>query len=763
MSQQKIRYPHLGEQIDRLVRSLAAVKGWNMTATMAYVCERTHYGPDMVHRWRQGKICPSPETLEILVQIGREYADLPREWGESLLNAARYPGTIAMVNKLWGPKEIRAIPCNLPSRERTHLIGRQAEMARLLELLSPNHAASLITVDGIGGVGKTALALEVAYRCWKVSTGEELSLKVPVFEAIIFVSAKQQYLTPDGLLPSNEAKRTLRDIVREIASTLEHLEITFALPHEQFPQIHKILERQSVLLIVDNLETMAGRQEIMSFLYELPRSVKVVITTRERVLSFSPLRLDQLSQEESLMLIEKEIQEKEAEINGTQALNLYHHIGGIPAALVYAIGQIASGYSVETVLERIPKSDGDVAHFCFESSLEPLRGQPAHHLLMAMAMFPKPPLREALAYTAGLTANQTTLEEALAQLRKLSLIGQHDGRYTMLPLTREYALSELGSYASYGQEARKRWIEWYLNFTQEFGGKDWKDWNVRYDRIAEEWENLLTVFDWCATHEQYDVIQTLWHERHLVKFAHIYGYWDDRLTWLHWLIEAAEKRGDLSNAVKSMIDLSFTLLLMDEPDNADKLLQRAWKIHKHADPRLQLILVQKITNLRIQQKDYTDALVWLDRAKALLDVTATYLEEPERTRRWVDFQSHKGLFFYKQKEYDHAKECYQDMLKQAQVIGWQRVAIYAQNYLAYIAIVQDQLAEAEALLQTNLPIDKDKRLAASLKHTFAYFYQKKGDTEEARRLAREAFDDFERLGMKQEAKEADELLKQLAG
>lgn len=762
MSQQEVRYPRLGEQIDRLVRSLAATKGWKMTGTMAFVCEHTYYGPDMVHRWRQGKICPSPETLEILVQIGKENADLPREWGESLLNAAHYPDTMAVVNKLWGPKEIRSIPCNLPSRDRTHLIGRQAEIARLLELLSPDHAAALITVDGIGGVGKTALTLEIAYRCWRISAGHEVSPKVPLFDAIIFVSAKQQYLTSDGMLPSNEAKRTLRDIIREIASTLEHLEITFAPPYEQFSLVHKILDRISILLIVDNLETMEDRQEIISFLYNLPRSVKIVITTRERVLAFSPVRLDQLSREESLMLIEKEAQEKEATISQEQALNLYHHIGGIPAALVYAIGQIASGYSVETVIERIPESSSDVARFCFESSLEPLRGQPAHHLLMAMAMFPKPPLREALAYTAGLTANQTTLEEALAQLRKLSLIRQHEGRYTMLPLTREYALSELGSYALYGQEARKRWVEWYLNFTLEFGGKDWKDWNVRYDRIEEEWENLLTVFDWAATHEQYDVIQTLWQERHMVKFAHIYGYWDDRLSWLHWLIEAAEKRGDLSNAVKAMIDLSFTYTLMDEPENADKLLQRAWKIHKHADPRLQLILVQKITNLRIQQKDYTDALVWLDRAKALLDITATYLEEPERTRRWVDFQSHKGLFFYKQKEYNQAKECYQDMLKQAQVIGWQRSAIYAQNYLAYIAIAQDHLEEAEMLLQTSLPIDKDKRLAAFLKHTFAYFYQKKGDTEEAHHLAREAFDDFERLGMKQEAKEADELLKHLA-
>src|SRR5205085_2199425 len=190
---------------------------------------------------------------------------------------------------------------------------------------------------------------------------------------------------------------------------------------------------------------------------------------------------------------------------------------------------------------------------------------------------PKPPLHSALTHTAGLTADQIAVEEGLAQLHKLSLIRQLEGRYTVLPLTREYVLSELATHVSFEQEARTRWVEWYLNFTQEFGGKDWKDWHIRYDRIEEEWENLLTVFGWCATHEQYDTIQTFWQERHIVKFAHIYGYWDDRLLWLNWLIQAAEKRGDWSHAVKAMVDLAFTLTLMGQLENADKHLQHAWE------------------------------------------------------------------------------------------------------------------------------------------------------------------------------------------
>jgi tetratricopeptide (TPR) repeat protein len=768
MSRRKARYPRSGEQIDRLVKSIAAAKGWKMTKTMEYISQSTHYGPDMVHRWRQGNNCPSPNILEILVHIGKEEADLPREWGESLLNAARYTDTTNLVNQLWGPKSLRTIPCNLPARDYTKLIGREAETEYLLELLSPQRAAHLITVDGIGGVGKTALVLEAAYSCWKVSTGKENSFKVSSFDAIIFVSAKQQYLTPIGILPGREAKRTLRDIIREITSTLDRLELLRIAPQDQFEYVCKELGQQKTLLIVDNLETMEDKQAIMTFLYELPPLVKVIITSRERI-SFSPIRLEQLSQEAALNLIKIEAQEKEAEISGEQALDLYRHIGGIPAALVYAVGQIAGGYSLQTILEKVPRSDSDVARFCFEGSLGPLRGQPAHRLLMAIAMFLRSPRRSAIAYTSGFIADQTATENGLALLQRLSLIKQQEGRYTLLPLTREYALSELAAQPSFEQEARQRWVKWYLDFAEGFGDNDWEDWSIKCDKIEEEWENLLSVFDWCAAHDQYQEIQVFWQEKQLVRFAHISGYWDDRLFWLNWLMQNAKKRGDWVHAVKAMVDLGLTFTLMNQLDNAYELLQQAWKMHEYADLRLQLIIAQKIANLCVQQKAYGEALSWLDRAQNLLnELTASEKCKPilgkrEYDRRVADFQSNRGFYFFMKKDYEQAEVCYREAIKLAQPIGWQRVIIYAQNHLAYIAIMQDKLDEAEALLKKSLPVDKDKRLVAFHKLIYAYFYQKKHYTDEAYRLAKEAFEAYERLGMKREAQEAGELLQTLQG
>ncbi len=57
-----------------------------------------------------------------------------------------------------------AIAHNLPARDFNQIVGRDRELARLLEVLSfacPTHCISL---EGIGGMGKTTLALSAAYH-----------------------------------------------------------------------------------------------------------------------------------------------------------------------------------------------------------------------------------------------------------------------------------------------------------------------------------------------------------------------------------------------------------------------------------------------------------------------------------------------------------------------------------------------------------------------------------------------------------------------
>ncbi|BBD65046.1 hypothetical protein NIES4072_12900 [Nostoc commune NIES-4072] len=238
----------------------------------------------------------------------------------------------------------RDIPHNLPAPTYTQFIGREADMKKLLERLSSVHGAHMITVHGIGGVGKTALVLAAAYLCLKASN--ENSSEAPKFDAIIFTSAKQQELIPtNSILWRQQGQRNLRDIFREIANALNDPTILQSPPNDQFDRVRQILSKRRTLLIVDNMETIEDRDEVIEFLYNLPICIKVIITSREQI-ALLPIRLRNLPPDDGLQLIRQQAEEKGISINDEDSKQLYDRTGGIPLAIVYSIGQLSSGYSL---------------------------------------------------------------------------------------------------------------------------------------------------------------------------------------------------------------------------------------------------------------------------------------------------------------------------------------------------------------------------------------------------------------------------------
>jgi len=761
------RYPQTeftvsGKLIARLTHSLAKINDWTMEQTMSYIGEQTNKSSDMVYRWQQGRSLPKSEIVEKLAQIGFTSADLSREWCEELLEATNYAHTANLVNKLWGPKELREIPHRLPRLEHTRLIGRKQELKQLQELLSPRYAAYLIIIDGIGGVGKTALTLDMAYQCLQASTGEYVEKHIPTFEAIVFISAKQEYLTAHGILPGMQAHRTLRQIFQEVTLTLQRLDIRSTPLQEQEDLVRQALGQQRTLLIVDNLETMEDKQEILSFLYELPPTVKVVVTTRERAM-FAPIRLEQLAEEAALELIEQQAADKQVVLGNGEPKMLYQRIGGIPAALVYAIGQRSAGYTLETVLRNIPKAEGDVARFCFQGSVDPLRNTPAHMMLMAFSLFPFKPTRQAASYVAGLETDTFGAEDALSQLQRLSLIRETDNRFRMLPLTREYALAELGRYPDFENEARQRWIEYYKRHGLRYGGHDMQEWHLKFDHLAEEWENYLAIFDWCAHREDYDTIKFFWCTEgpgSVTDFTISYGYWDDRLNWLAWLMNTAEGRGDWPVALDTLISYAYTLILIGRYDEADELFIRGYKLCSQADAHTEARLLLNHGNVYTYMDRFEEAHRLFDRATDILE----QVPEPLRTRNMLSIGYHRSGNYYWEENYQAARSGFSSIREKATTFGWHRTANYAQNYLADIAILDGNFAEAEHLLESGLIIaerNHEKRRTYSYLSSYATLYSKQGRLREAIDYARKAREGYDLLGSKKNIKKMDELIQEL--
>lgn len=668
------------------------------------------------------------------------------------------------------PSELpKRIPHNLPAPSCTAFIGREEELNRLLDLLSPAHAAHLISVDGIGGVGKTTLVLEAAYRCLD-GNSRDIHSSIPKFDVIIFTSAKEFLLTPFGWLKSLSPRRTLNDIFRQIARVIDDLDITGASFDEQVDLIRDALARQRTLLIVDNLETVQDQHDVLAFLYELPPTVKAVITTREQIL-FVPVRLTSMLEQDALSLIQHEAQIKEVKLEREDCMALNRVTGGIPVAISYAIGQLANGYSLQEVLHNIAQSTGDVARFCFASSVQPLQGKPAHRLLMSLALFPASALQDALIHVAVPDIDPQTTQTDLARLRGLSLVRQENNRYTMLPLTREYALTELDAHSDFAQDARERWLSWYLNFSELYAGQDAREWQGhQFDGLEEEWQNLQAVMDWCMSQSRYSNLLTFWHNvssytqvmgRHVSRL----GYWDDRLSWTAWLIEAAQQRGDWGTAARLMLDRAWTLIAISKPkslEEADALLTQAWNFRHHQDSTFQANLTKNIAVLHIQQQRFNDAQLWLNRANEILEQTV--LEEPERLRQLIQIQYYQGEILFKTGAYQQAKEFYETALQYARTLNWIRAMYMIQNWLADIAICQGNFDDAKTLLMDGLHMaeaNQDRTRIAFCQRSIAELFRSQGDLMEATRWANNALENFEALGMMPEAEETQSILHHL--
>lgn len=655
---------------------------------------------------------------------------------------------------------------NLPAPSCNTFVGREEEITRLLELLSTTHSAHLISVDGIGGVGKTTLVLEAAYRCLEASENHESFLSVPTFDSIIFTSAKENYLISRGLLPSLAPRRTLNDIFRQIARILDELDIRGLSFEEQLDLIKDVLSCQRTLLIVDNLETVENQQDVLAFLYELPPTVKAIITTREQIL-FVPVRLTSMPESDGLCLIQHEAKEKGVSLSYQDSQILYKATGGIPVAITYSIGQLANGYTIKEVLGGVSQSTGDVARFCFETSVKPLAGKSSHKLLMALALFPMPALQDALLEVAISEVKSSTTNIDLARLRGLSLVRQDNNRYTMLPLTRQYALAELEAHPDFEREARERWIGWYLNFSQRYIGQDAQGWQGEFDGLEEEWQNLQAVIEWCMVQSRYAEMLKFW--QNLEAYTHVMGrkesrlqYWDDRLTWTAWLIQAAEQRGDWQVIAQVMVDRAWTLTSMGrlkQLEEADELFIKAWELGHYQETLFMLCLARNIAVLRIQQQRFDEAQTWLNKATELLEQTE--LDNQQRSRQLIQIQYYQGEIFFKHEQYESARTIFQQTLELAQKIKWIRAIFCTQNWLADIAIKQKRFEEAEQILTEGLRVaeaNNDKSRTAFCQRSLYTLAKAKDNLVDAQRWATKALENFEKLGMQPEVDETQIVL-----
>ncbi|MGB0384268.1 MAG: NB-ARC domain-containing protein [Ardenticatenaceae bacterium] len=640
---------------------------------------------------------------------------------------------------------------NLPQPDYERFVGRKAELAQLQKLLSPTDRHFVMTIDGIGGIGKSALALEVAHR-YRGDFG-----KLPQterFEAIIWATAKHSLLTGQGIITRSQSLRTLDDIYSTIATTLEREEITRARSQEQDDIVRRALTEQRTLLIIDNLETVDD-ERVMSFIRDVPAPTKVIVTTRHRVDVAYPIRLVGMSQSEALELIGDESKRKRVALTPNQATRLHKRTGGVPLAIVWSVAQMGFGHGIEATLTRLGQPTSDIAQFCFQGAINLIQNTPAHHLLMALSLFATDANRDALGYVADLPLLDR--DEGLEELERLSLVNKEGARFALLPLTKVYSEEELAKEMGLEERFRERLVDWLLQFVTQ---KHAQKYNTVED-VTPELDNIVNVMDWCWSGEKINELLPFIRATDFYLWTN--GNWGARTRYLELGCKVAERLSD------ELVQADFWRRLADDRDFRDDLgqatyfIEKAINIHKSYPPDYRYILsLFRLSAIQAKQKRYETALNTANKGlliakdighiKMIMRMEGRLAKIRIREGKYDLAKPHviRAITLNKSQPKDKQENWYIAWFHRllGQVLLAEEKYELANQHFQISLRISTQVSSTQEMAETN-------RRIAELKLVLA-------DTDQAQQFALKALQMFTQMGMKRDTKETQALLDQIA-
>ncbi|HGY7857506.1 TPA: NB-ARC domain-containing protein, partial [Escherichia coli] len=228
----------------------------------------------------------------------------------------------------------------LPDFDETGLIGRQSHVQKVKQLCYG--AFPVISIVGEGGVGKTALALKVAY--------EILEDEDNPFDAIVWVSSKTTQITVNEIKEIKDAISDSIGVIQEISNQI----IGTSVKQSNFEEIIEYLTTFKIALFIDNLETILD-DNIREFVGALPQGSKIIITSRIGLGAFEyPVRLQGIDESYASQLMRIL-----AKIRGVDSLekieekimrSYVNRMSRNPSYIKWFVSSVQTGLSPEAVL-----------------------------------------------------------------------------------------------------------------------------------------------------------------------------------------------------------------------------------------------------------------------------------------------------------------------------------------------------------------------------------------------------------------------------
>ena len=402
-------------------------------------------GGSVIDYWRRGNLPTKLADLEQLTRTLQQRGLHDQRWIETFLTAGGYPPTQTLTQPVAASK---ALDPNLPKRYR-QLVGRDSLVRQVLQHLSDREGYWVIAIDGMGGIGKTALAMDLMQR---------FVAQQPEYRPI-WISAEPQQ--GGGILPNQPL--TFDSLITNLVRQLALADVAQLSVEEKFQRLQQVLKHQPILLVLDNLETSGEPQQVLlEKLRPLLQPSKVILTSRQRFKGevFS-VHLIGLEAEQAALFIRQDASEKGVQWLQQASLDDLQPIikatGGSPLAMKLVVSQLAS-LPLDLVLQHVQSvtqlNPGDedayvrFYMFLFQRSWTLLELS-AKQLLVSLARFVPSNGCDwrAMQQISALPAAE--LAHSIDMLWKLSLLELNEGerfgqlRYYLHPLTQHFVLSEI--------------------------------------------------------------------------------------------------------------------------------------------------------------------------------------------------------------------------------------------------------------------------------------------------------------------------------
>ncbi len=522
--------------------------------------------------------------------------------------------------------------------------------------------------------------------------------------------------------------------------------------------MRRAFTRQRTLLIIDNMETIDD-ERVLNFLQELPAPTKAIITSRHRLGTAVPVRLTEMPWPDAQTLMRQECAKRDISLSAPHMQRLFERTSGLPLAIIWSIAQMGIGYGIETVLARLGTPTNDVVRFCFEGAIEKLRPHPAYKLLLACAMFRHDVRRNGLGIATGLSVLDR--DDGLVELERLSLLNKSADQFSLLQLTRTFALAELEKEESLDRQIRRGWIIYFVDLCEE--PVDEYYWRYRSQEFHEEGDNLLETLEWAYELANIDEIMLL--TRAVYDYLEVIGDWNLILTYAGRALTLVESVSVRQVDVAKMANIRGWI----HYQQGDFKLARtdyefALQNYREVDNKVgEAITYQQLGSLERKFGKFGAAKELNDKAWAIAEsladddlkmlIKAAYgklaRDQSQSEQAWDHFAAVRDYFEHRVSESPRDEPLARSV--------W--------GHLAIVAVHLGRPAQAKEYCLRSLDYFEHrgtKGFLATLKYRLALAEMALGEYESAAKYLAEAMDLFDRLGMKPDYADAEKTRQQLA-